>query len=96
MPRVVRARGARRAVVGMLTGCVQGAFFPQVNAATARVLALEGCDVVIPAGQGCCGALCSIPGARPEAGRFARRTIAASSRPAWTRSWSTRPAAARR
>ena len=42
------ARGPRRAVVGMLTGCVQGVFFPQVNTATARVLAAEGCDVVIP------------------------------------------------
>ena len=52
-PRV----GTRRAVVGMLTGCVQSVFFPQVNAATARVLAAEGCDVVIPRGQGCCGAL---------------------------------------
>ena len=41
----------------MLTGCVQGEFFPQVNAATARVLAMEGCDVVIPPSQGCCGAL---------------------------------------
>ena len=41
----------------MLTGCVQGAFFPGVNAATARVLAAEGCDVVVPPAQGCCGAL---------------------------------------
>ena len=47
-----RPRGERRAVVGMLTGCVQGAFFPGVNAATARVLAAEGCDVVVPRGAG--------------------------------------------
>ena len=66
----------RRAVVGMLTGCVQGVFFPQVNAATARVLALEGCDVVIPRGQGCCGALSLHSGRAAEAPRFARRTIA--------------------
>ena len=52
MPEFVAARGERRAVVGMLTGCVQQVFFPQVNAATARVLASEGCDVVIPAGPG--------------------------------------------
>ena len=57
LPERVAARGERRAVVGMLTGCVQGEFFPRVNAATARVLAMEGCDVVIPRGQGCCGAL---------------------------------------
>jgi glycolate oxidase iron-sulfur subunit len=71
----VPARPARRAVVGMLTGCVQQVFFPQVNAATANVLAAEGCDVVIPAGQGCCGALSLHGGRRAEAARFARQTI---------------------
>jgi glycolate oxidase iron-sulfur subunit len=75
LPRVVRARGERRAVVGMLTGCVQGEFFPQVNAATARVLALEGCDVVIPRGQGCCGALSVHSGREDQARRLARRTV---------------------
>jgi glycolate oxidase iron-sulfur subunit len=80
LPRRVQARGTRRAVVGMLAGCVQGEFFPQVNAATARVLALEGCDVVIPPGQGCCGALSLHSGREEEAGRFARRTIAAFER----------------
>ena len=43
-----RRRATRRGVVGLLTGCVQGAFFPGVNAATARVLRAEGCDVVVP------------------------------------------------
>ena len=43
-----RPAGRAGRVVGMLTGCVQGAFFPDVNAATVRVLAAEGCDVVIP------------------------------------------------
>ncbi|MFI6325806.1 (Fe-S)-binding protein [Nonomuraea sp. NPDC050556] len=75
LPRRVRARGPRRAVVGMLTGCVQGEFFPQVNAATARVLALEGCEVVIPQGQGCCGALSTHSGRNDQARRFAKRTI---------------------
>ena len=41
----------------MLTGCVQQVFFPHVNAATARVLAAEGFEVVIPPDQPCCGAL---------------------------------------
>jgi glycolate oxidase iron-sulfur subunit len=59
----------------MLTGCVQRVFFPDVNAATARVLAAEGCDVVIPAGQGCCGALSLHGGRREEAVRLARRAI---------------------
>jgi glycolate oxidase iron-sulfur subunit len=75
LPERVPARGPRRAVVGMLTGCVQRVFFPQVNAATARVLAAEGCDVIIPAGQGCCGALSLHGGRTAEAMRFARRTI---------------------
>ena len=75
LPRRVAARGTRRAVVGMLTGCVQDAFFPQVNAATARVLALEGCDVVIPRGQGCCGALSVHNGREAQAQRFARRIV---------------------
>jgi glycolate oxidase iron-sulfur subunit len=77
LPRRVPALGTRRAVVGMLTGCVQSVFFPQVNAATARVLAAEGCDVVIPRGQGCCGALSLHSGREEEAADFARRTIAA-------------------
>jgi glycolate oxidase iron-sulfur subunit len=76
LPRRVPALGTRRAVVGMLTGCVQSVFFPQVNAATARVLAAEGCDVVIPRGQGCCGALSLHSGREEEAMTFARRTIA--------------------
>ncbi|MEV1171872.1 heterodisulfide reductase-related iron-sulfur binding cluster [Nonomuraea sp. NPDC049784] len=75
LPRMVRARGERRAVVGMLTGCVQGEFFPQVNAATARVLSLEGCDVVIPRGQGCCGALSVHSGRDDQARRLALRTV---------------------
>src|SRR5438477_538116 len=48
----------------------------QVNAATARVLAAEGCDVIIPRGQGCCGALSLHSGREAEASAFARRTIA--------------------
>ncbi|GAA0516116.1 glycolate oxidase iron-sulfur subunit [Saccharopolyspora subtropica] len=68
----VPARGKRRAVVGMVTGCVQSAFFPDVNAATARILAAEGCDVVIPPAQGCCGALSEHSGRETEAVKFAR------------------------
>jgi glycolate oxidase iron-sulfur subunit len=75
LPTRIPARGTRRAVVGMLTGCVQQVFFPQVNAATARVLAAEGCDVIVPPDQGCCGALSLHGGRRTEAAAFARRTI---------------------
>jgi glycolate oxidase iron-sulfur subunit len=76
-PEHVPAHWPRRAVVGMLTGCVQQVFFPDVNAATARVLAAEGCEVVTPPGQGCCGALSLHTGRAVEAARFAKQTIAA-------------------
>jgi glycolate oxidase iron-sulfur subunit len=46
-----------RLKVAMLLGCVQRAFFGDVNAATARVLAAYGCEVLAPRDQGCCGAL---------------------------------------
>ena len=75
LPERIPASGTRRATVGMLTGCVQGAFFPEVNAATARVLAAEGCEVVVPQKQGCCGALSAHNGREDEAQRFARRLI---------------------
>jgi glycolate dehydrogenase iron-sulfur subunit len=75
LPARIPARGPRRAVVGMLTGCVQQVFFGGVNAATARVLAAEGCDVIVPPGQGCCGALSLHSGRAAEAAGFAERTI---------------------
>jgi glycolate oxidase iron-sulfur subunit len=75
LPERVTARGERRAVVGMLTGCVQSVFFPHVNLATARVLAAEGCDVVIPREQACCGALSMHSGRIGEGTDFARAVI---------------------
>ena len=75
LPPYIQASGPRRAVVGLLTGCVQGAFFPGVNAATARVLQAEGCDVVVPASQGCCGALSVHNGREEEAQKYARRLV---------------------
>jgi glycolate oxidase iron-sulfur subunit len=75
LPERVAAVGRARARVGMLVGCVQGAFFPEVNTATARVLAMEGCDVVIPRDQGCCGALSGHVGRLEESADFARRLV---------------------
>lgn len=75
LPERLPASGEQRMVVGMLTGCVQGAFFPAVNAATARVLQAEGCEVVVPPTQGCCGALSAHNGRAEEARRFARRLV---------------------
>jgi glycolate oxidase iron-sulfur subunit len=75
VPERTPAVGPRRAVVGMLTGCVQREFFGDVNAATARVLAAEGCDVIAPQRQGCCGALSVHVGREEEGQEFARRLI---------------------
>ena len=75
VPARTPAAGARRLTVGLLTGCVQRIAFPHVNDASVRVLAAEGCDVVAPPEQGCCGALALHAGRLDEARAFARRTI---------------------
>jgi glycolate oxidase iron-sulfur subunit len=74
-PAFTPAQGPVRARVGLVAGCVQRAFFPNVNAATVRVLGAEGCEVHVPAGQGCCGALSLHAGRAAEAKRFARALI---------------------
>ncbi|MDQ4025878.1 MAG: heterodisulfide reductase-related iron-sulfur binding cluster [Actinomycetota bacterium] len=79
VPAFVPARGERRATVGLLLGCVQREFYPGVNAATVRVLAAEGCDVVTPPAQGCCGALSVHAGREAEGLRYARALIDAFS-----------------
>jgi glycolate oxidase iron-sulfur subunit len=80
LPERVAALGESRRRVGMLLGCVQSVFFPEVNAATVRVLAAEGCEVLIPADQGCCGALMIHAGEEKAALDYARRTIDAFER----------------
>ena len=75
-PAFTPARGPKRRSVALVTGCVQSVFFGNVNAATARVLSAEGCDVVAPAGQGCCGALALHSGQDKDARAFARQLIA--------------------
>jgi len=76
IPERTAAIGERRATVGLLTGCVQRVIFASVNQATVNVLAAEGCDVLAPADQGCCGALALHAGRLDEARVLARRTIA--------------------
>jgi glycolate oxidase iron-sulfur subunit len=76
LPAHVSPASAPRRRVGMLSGCVQQVFFSHVNAATARVLAAEGCEVVIPEEQGCCGALMVHSGLESDAIFLARRMIA--------------------
>jgi glycolate oxidase iron-sulfur subunit len=72
---VTPAVGTKRRRVGLLLGCVQREFFPQVNAATARVLAAEGCEVVAPSAQPCCGALLVHAGEEAAAIELAKKTI---------------------
>src|SRR5579864_6043114 len=75
MPRVIPAQGERRRRVGLLTGCVQRVMFSSVNSATARVLVAEGCEVIVPPEQGCCGALMVHAGEEQQAQELARKTI---------------------
>ena len=77
LPELTPAQGKRRARVGMLLGCVQRVFFHDVNAATVRVLAAEGFEVVAPKSVRCCGALMFHSGAEPEALDLARKMIEA-------------------
>jgi glycolate oxidase iron-sulfur subunit len=58
-----------------VTGCVQSVFFSAIHASTARVLAAEGCEVVVPPEQGCCGALSIHAGREEESLEFARMLI---------------------
>ncbi|MHB1064624.1 MAG: (Fe-S)-binding protein [Georgenia sp.] len=79
IPEVMPAKGPHRMTVGMLLGCVQREFYPDVNAATVRVLNMEGCDVVTPPAQQCCGALSVHAGREEEGLRYARALIDAFS-----------------
>jgi glycolate oxidase iron-sulfur subunit len=75
LPAKVSPVAAPRRRVGMLSGCVQQVFFQHVNQATARVLAAEGCEVIIPQAQECCGALMLHSGLDEQASALARRMI---------------------
>ena len=75
LPERTPAHGATRRRVALLSGCVQDVFFHEVNLATVRVLAAEGCEVSVPRGQGCCGALELHAGREPSALARARHTI---------------------
>jgi glycolate oxidase iron-sulfur subunit len=74
-PELTEPVGERTGRVGLLTGCVQRVLFGDVNAATARVLAAYGFEVVAPRAQGCCGALAVHAGRRDKGLEHARQTI---------------------
>jgi glycolate oxidase iron-sulfur subunit len=73
--RTFPAEGPRRYRVALMAGCIANVCFARLNEATVRVLQKNGCEVVVPAGQGCCGALHMHAGLRGEARRLARRNI---------------------
>jgi glycolate oxidase iron-sulfur subunit len=75
-PECTPATSAQRMRVGLLTGCAQRVFFGHINQATARVLAAEGCEVIAPQRQGCCGALALHGGHREDARDCARQLMA--------------------
>ncbi len=79
LPEVMEAKGPKRARVALFTGCVADAMFPETNAATARVLQENGCEVVIPRSQQCCGAIHYHSGAADPALRFAANNASAFS-----------------
>jgi glycolate oxidase iron-sulfur subunit len=72
---ILPAIGQRRARVAMLNGCVMPLLFGEVNAATVRVLQRNGCEVVFPKDQICCGALNIHNGETVAAKIMARRNI---------------------
>jgi glycolate dehydrogenase iron-sulfur subunit len=79
---VIAAQGERRARVGLFSGCVMNSLFGHVHDATARVLARNGCEVVVVEDQWCCGALNLHAGERTHALTMARRNVDAFSKAA--------------
>ena len=71
------AQGMRRARVALFAGCVAQVTFSDLNRATIRVLQANGCEVVVPAEQVCCGALPAHAGVRGVARNLARANFAA-------------------
>jgi len=69
------AEGQRRYRVALMAGCIANVCFARLNEATVRVLQKNGCEVAIPAGQRCCGALHVHAGLRDQARTLARRNI---------------------
>ncbi len=77
LPERTPAMGAKRGTVVMLEGCVMREIFGDVNRATVDVLAREGFEVIVPAAQGCCGALHAHAGDLPRARALSRTNLAA-------------------
>lgn len=76
LPTTTPAEGKRRGRVALLAGCAQQVLAPDINGSAVRVLSRNGIEVVIPPGQGCCGALSWHTGRGNAAQNFARQLIA--------------------
>jgi len=77
LPAVLPPIGPRRAKVALFLGCVADAMYPETNAATARVLQQNGCEVHVPRSQACCGAIHYHSGVEEPALRLAGQNLAA-------------------
>src|SRR4029078_13195409 len=77
LPDVLPPIGTKRARVALFLGCVADAMFPETNAATARVLQHNGCEVVVPRNQVCCGAIHYHSGVEEPALSLARTNLEA-------------------
>jgi glycolate oxidase iron-sulfur subunit len=80
LPPVLEPEGMPRGTALLLTGCVADDLFAHTNAAIARLLARAGVRVLVPAGQGCCGALSAHLGQHRRATSLARDLIALATR----------------
>jgi glycolate oxidase iron-sulfur subunit len=74
-PAIVPVGAERRYRVAFFAGCLANVTHARMNEATVRVLQANGCEVTIPAGQGCCGALHVHAGVRDVARDLAQRNI---------------------
>jgi len=74
-PGTFKASGPRRARVAILSGCAQPVLKPGFNEAAIRLLNRHGVEVVLPKGEGCCGALVHHMGREHEGHAFAKRNI---------------------
>ncbi len=76
-PQTFAAKGPAKMRVALMTGCAQKALNTDINDATIRLLRRLGCEVVIPKGMGCCGALTQHLGRAAEAKAAAAANVAA-------------------
>ncbi|MEO1200981.1 MAG: glycolate oxidase subunit GlcF, partial [Pseudomonadota bacterium] len=78
-PQMFPAEDERKRRVALLSGCAQTVLDPEINEATIRLLTRHGVEVILPKGEGCCGALTHHMGKTEESHSFVKRNV-----DAWT------------